>query len=172
MYSVTQLKKHLGFYLDEKLNLNTHIRQKISQASKGIGIIENLFKILPRNSLLTILKSFISPHLNYGDIVYDQPHNETFISKFEQFQYNDALAITGATKCTSRSKVYKELGLESLESRRRLRRLSFLHKIVSNGRPAYLYVNASEITSINNWESQGIASCQWRTDAFKFSFFL
>ena len=40
------------------------------------------------------------------------------IRKLEQVQYNAALAITGAIKCTSHSKLYIELGLESLESKR------------------------------------------------------
>ena len=30
-------KKHLGVYLDEKLNFNTHIREKIGTTSKGFG---------------------------------------------------------------------------------------------------------------------------------------
>ena len=50
-----------------------------------------------------------------------RPNNESFISKLEQVQYNAAFAITGAIKCASRRELYNELGLESLESRRRLR---------------------------------------------------
>ena len=63
---------------------------------KGIGIIRKLHYILPRHSLLTIYKSFISPHLDYGDIIYDQPINQAFINKLEAVQYNAALVITGA----------------------------------------------------------------------------
>ena len=132
-------QKHLGVYLDEKLNFNTDITKKIGKASKGIGVIKKLFKNLPRNAILTIYKSFVRPHLDYGDIVYDRHDNESFISKLEQVQYNAALAITGAIKCASRRELYNELGLESFESRRRLRHLYFLHKVISNGLPAYLY---------------------------------
>ena len=32
--------------------------------------------IANRQSLLTIYKSFVRPHLDYGDVVYDQTHNE------------------------------------------------------------------------------------------------
>ena len=53
--------------------------------------------------------------------------------------FNDALVITGAIKCTSRSKGYKELGLQFLESRKELRHLCFLQQITSNGLRAYLY---------------------------------
>ena len=66
--------------------------------------------------------------MDYCDVLYEQPENDSFIDKLEQVQQNAALAITGAIKCTSRSKRFKKLGLESLESRRRLCRLCVLHK--------------------------------------------
>ena len=72
-------QKHLGLYLDEKLNFSHHIKEKISKAYRGIGVIKKLQNFLPRQSLLTIYKSFIRPHLDYGDVVYDQPHNKTFL---------------------------------------------------------------------------------------------
>ena len=63
---------------------------------------------LPRNFPLAIYKSFIRPHLDYCDIIYDQPNNESFCTKIEHIQYNAALAITGAIKGTSQTKLYKE----------------------------------------------------------------
>ena len=114
----TSYQKHLGLYLDEKLNFNHRINVKISKGNKGIGIIKRLSHILPRKSLITIYKSFIRPHLDYCDVIYDQPNNESFCSKIEQLQYNAALAITGAIRGTSQTKLYNELGLESLKFRR------------------------------------------------------
>ena len=91
-------QKHLGMHLDEKLNFNHHLEEKIAKANKGIGLIRKLANILPRQSLLTIHKSVIRPHLDYGDIVYDQPNNENFCNTIKKVQYNAALAITGAIK--------------------------------------------------------------------------
>ena len=51
---------------------------------------------LPRKALLTLYKSFVRPHLDYGDIIYDQPNNESFCNKLETVQYNAALAIAGS----------------------------------------------------------------------------
>ena len=65
-------QKHLGIYLDEKLNFSHHIKEKITKAMKGVGVIKILSKMLPQHSLLTIYKSFVRPHLDYGDILYDQ----------------------------------------------------------------------------------------------------
>ena len=56
--------------------------------------------------------------MDYGDIVYDQQNNKTFCGKLESVQYNAALAITEAIKGSSREKIFKELALEYLKSRR------------------------------------------------------
>ena len=42
---------------------------------------------LPRNALLTIYKCFIRPHLDYGDLLYDEPNKENFRNKMEKVQY-------------------------------------------------------------------------------------
>ena len=47
-------QKHLGMHLDEKLNCNTHITEKISKANKVIGIIRKLAHLLPRKFIITI----------------------------------------------------------------------------------------------------------------------
>ena len=78
---------------------------------------------MSRKSLITIRKAFLRPLIDYGDIIYDQTQNESFCEKLESVQYKAALAITGAIQGSSREKLYHELGLESLKSRRWYRRL-------------------------------------------------
>ena len=53
-----------------------------------IGIIKILSVNISRGSLLRIYKSFIRPHLDYGDIFYDKPNNESFKNKIENFSTN------------------------------------------------------------------------------------
>ena len=89
----TSCQKHLGLHLDEKLNFSQHINIKISKANKGIGIIESLSHILPRKSLLTIYKSFIRPHFDYWEVIYDQPNDESFCTKIERIQYKLPLLL-------------------------------------------------------------------------------
>ena len=98
-------------------NFNHHIKEKLAQAMKGICIINRLSKMLPRHSVLTIYKSFVRPHLDYDDILYDQSNNKSLCQKIETIQYNAALAITGAIKGTSQIKLYNELDLDSLDFR-------------------------------------------------------
>ena len=129
------VQQHLGLFLDSKLSFFAHINEKIKEASKGVNVIRKMNLLLPRPSLLIIYKSFVRPHLNYGDVIYDQPNNSRLSDKIESAQYNAALAITGAIRGTSKEKLYQELGLEFLKDRRWLRRMSYLYKII----PPYLY---------------------------------
>ena len=91
-------------------------------------------------------KTFIRSHLVYCDIIYHIPSVQTqfgvtitdLMEKAERIQYQAALAVTGAWQGSSRSKVYEELGWESLSDRRWCRRIIQIHKIVSNNTPSYL----------------------------------
>ena len=53
----------------------------------------------------TICKSFISPDLDYGDVIYDQPNNNRLSEKNVSIQYNSALATNDAIRGTSREKL-------------------------------------------------------------------
>ena len=41
---------------------------------------------------MTIHKQFRRPHLDYGDVIYDEDYNETFHQKLESIQDNADLA--------------------------------------------------------------------------------
>ncbi len=77
----------------------------------------------PRFILEQIFKSYVRPHLEYGDIIFHQPpvkdhlisqlsteHVNKLMLKLESIQYQAAHSITGAWKGTSRTKLYAELG--------------------------------------------------------------
>ena len=103
-----------------------------------IALIRRLSVNLPRNALLTIYKSFIRPHLDYGDILYDKPSNDSFQTKMEKVQYRACLAITGGIRGTSRERLYDELGSHSLVKRRWRNKLVFFYKIVNCLPPDHL----------------------------------
>ena len=72
-------QKHLGMHLDTKLNFQEHLDNIMSKVEKSIGLLRKLQAVLPRPSLVTIYKAFIRPHLDYGDIIFDQAYKESFI---------------------------------------------------------------------------------------------
>ena len=145
--------KHLGLILDHKLSFAKHLNEKISTARKGIGIIKHLAPYLPLKSRDQIFKMHIRPHLDYCDVIYHIPANTIEVSDsdssitltsqmsvLESVQYQAALAVSGAWKGTNRTKIYNELGWESLDERRMFRRLTQFYKIMSNLTPNYLRI--------------------------------
>ena len=121
--------KHVGLILDNKLDFNKYLDEKISKYNKLFRMMKKLSTSVSRQSLLTIYKSFVRPILDYGDIIYDKPHKGSFREKIERVQYNACLVITGAFKGTLRERLYQELGLESLKDRRWHRKLCFFKKL-------------------------------------------
>ena len=158
----TTYHKHLGVILDEKLNFKEHVDSTISKVNKGISLIKKLsfyYKVLLR------------PLIDYGDIIYDQPNNESFCEKLESIQYKAELAITGAIHGTSRDKIYKEIGLESLKAKRWYKRLSCMFKIMKEEAPNYLINLIPKCNRTIRTRNSHIPIFHCRTDCFKYSFF-
>ena len=84
-------QKHLGIALDSKLNFNAHVDQKIEKCNRIISLIRRLSMNLPRNALFTICKSFVRPHLDYVDILYDKPTMNVFRTNYKNFRIEPAL---------------------------------------------------------------------------------
>ena len=111
----------------------------LTKVNKTIWLLRELQNTLPRPSLLTNYKSSIRPHLDYGDIVYDQAYSASFQQKVESIQYNAAVAITGAMRGTSTEKHFEELDLESLQHRRWYRKLCCFYKVLKDESPKYIF---------------------------------
>ncbi len=130
--------KHIGVYLDSRLNFSKHITEAIRNATKGLSLMKYLSKYVSRNILDLCYKLYVRPHLDYGDVIY---HNqrEDLMNLIEQVQYKAALIVSGCWQGTSRIKLYDELGWESLADRRWGRRMTTYYKIVNGLTPAYLF---------------------------------
>ena len=131
-------QKHLGLILDEK----------IMKAKMNVGVLKYLSNFLPLKSLDQMYKAIVRSHSDYYDVICHLPpllHQaplgvslNSLMEKVERLQYQAALAITGAWNGSSRTKLYKELGWESLSDRRRCRRVLQIHKIYNNETQYYL----------------------------------
>ena len=77
--------KHLGLLLAKRLTFD-HLEEMILRANKGVGLITRLRRHLPRNSLLSIYKAFIRPHLDFVDVVYDYPGKAYFTQHLNLFK--------------------------------------------------------------------------------------
>ena len=81
-------------------------------------------------------KALVRSHLDYCDVIYHIPSRirqkalgttlNSLMEKVERIQFQAALAIAGAG--SSRSKIYEELGWETLSGRRKWRCVLQIHK--------------------------------------------
>ena len=156
-----------------KISFYNHINAAIFKAKKELEIIKSLSNIFPRNSLLTIYKSFITPNLGYCDFIYEQQWvDDSFCIKFERTHNNAALAITVAKKVTSQTKLCKEMVRVSLKFGRCFRQLCTLFKINTNAKPEYPLILIPTVQRFCNTRSlYQVENYHCRTDTFKKIFF-
>ena len=57
-------------FLDFKLSFNEHLETVLAKVNRFIAILYKLQSVLPREALLTIYKSFVRPHFDYGDVTF------------------------------------------------------------------------------------------------------
>ena len=140
--------KHLGLIFDPKLKFKNHINDKICKAQKLLGVLRLLSSYLPYSTLDQIYKLFIRPHFDYCDVIYHIPTSTNNTDRFsilhplmesiERVQYHAALIVTGTWKGSSKNDLYDEVGWESMNDRRRCRRLTQFYKIHNRLTPDYL----------------------------------
>ena len=90
--------KHLGLYLDSKLNFSKHISE---QVLKGVSLLNYLSNYVNRNVLDMSYKLYVRPHLDYGDVIF---HNQRMdlMDLIERVQYKAGLIVSGCWQGTSR----------------------------------------------------------------------
>ena len=86
--------KHLGFILDSNLNFNSHVENLADKVQKLLNPLKFLSKFLKSHHLETIYTSFIKPHFEYCDIIYNSA-NKTYLDKLERKHYQAALLVSG-----------------------------------------------------------------------------
>ena len=89
-------------FFDSDLELQEHIQNALKKVNK---IIVTLNATLSRPPLIAIYQSFIWPHPDYGDVIYDQTCNPSVHQKPVSIQYNVALATTRAIREKSGEKL-------------------------------------------------------------------
>ena len=65
----TTFEKHLGMFLDSKSNFSEHLKTIFQKTNKTIGLLLKFQTLFPRAPLIASYKSFIRPHLDYGDMM-------------------------------------------------------------------------------------------------------
>ena len=68
--------KYLGIILDTHLTYKPHIKSIISKVTHKLSVLTKIRKYIDIHTSLTLYKSMILPHFDYGDMVYAATSNE------------------------------------------------------------------------------------------------
>ena len=105
-----QIHKYLVRMLNSNPSYEYQIKSILNKVNNAIGFLTK-FQLI-----LTIYKTFIRSHLEYGDVIYNRAFIESIHQRLEFNQYNAATATAGAIRWTLLEKLFKEIGLEILKS--------------------------------------------------------
>ena len=107
-------QKHLVIILDSELVFEEHYKTVLSKTNRTIGLWRKHQNVLPRKALMNFYKAFVRPHLDYGDVLFNQEFKALSHAKLESIKYNACLTLTWTMRGTSKEKLYQKLCLQSL----------------------------------------------------------
>ena len=73
--------KQIHPILDAKLEFNENFDSVLTKVNNKKILLEKFQNFLPQNSLLTLYKNFVRPHLDFDDVFYDKVGNKIFHKK-------------------------------------------------------------------------------------------
>lgn len=133
-----QNNPYLGITFSEDLKWKTHIDNICKRANSTLGFLRRNLRHCPIACRMNAYIALVRSKLEYGCVTWD-PHLKSDIDKLEKIQRSAARFITRDYRSRHEgcvTEMLQDLGLQSLEDRRRQLRLTFLYKVVEGRVPA------------------------------------
>ena len=166
--------KHLGVVLQNDCKWEKHIYSIIGKVKVHIACLKTYKYKLSRKTLEIMYKSFVLPHFDFSDVLWDNCSN-ALSDELEKLNLEAIRTIIGAVRGTSHQKLYDESGLIPLKERRTRHKLIIFFKMVKGMAPRYLIDCLPPlVSSLNPYHrrnplERSVPFC--RTELFKQSFF-
>lgn len=165
--------KHLGVTFSSDFSWKQHIDNITKKANQRLSILRTLKYRLDRKSLELMYLTFIRPILEYADIVWGNITAD-LANKIKKINLEAARIVTGATKLTSISLLYRETGWDTMQSRRNIHQLKTFYKMYHGISPEYLCRlvpnNQHEMHPYNTRQQSYIETILCRTNYYYNSF--
>ena len=163
---------YLGVELQDDLKWTKHIEQATTKANRNLGFLRRNLRKCPETVKEQAYCALVRPHLEYAAAAWD-PYLKKDIGRLEAVQRRAARFVKDEYSRTpgTVTSIYRDLNWDTLEKRRKILRLTLLHKVLHGGvyiaLPSYIHTKTrytrsslrSRLTSIST-------SC----NAYKFSF--
>ena len=128
---INETHKHLGMTFSKDLRFHEHVNEILIKVNRTLSPLYAIAQHLPRHILDTIYKTYIRPHFDYCDTIYDGHITIQDATRLEILQNRAARLTTGTLFRTSSDKLRTELGWDKLTTRRHIHRLTLYHKLTA-----------------------------------------
>ena len=137
--SIEQVRsfKFLGVLINDTLSWDDHINNIVSKVSRKLNLLRRLSWFLPRSLLILFLKSYVFPIFDYCDVVWNSCSKKDSDRLQSLLNYGCTIVLQ-KPRYSSASQIRNELGLSTLESRRKLHLLQVMYNCLSSRAPSYL----------------------------------
>jgi hypothetical protein len=162
--------KHLGVILTGSLDWDPHLKKITKNVNCKLSIIWKI-KQLSRRTLDVMYKLHVRSTIDYCIQVFGPCLSNQQILRLDSLQYRAARIVTGALKCTSKARLYKDLGWETTENRINLLSLCHLHKIILGMTRPLIKECLPELKEISQARTSTFKKYQTRDTEFNRSFF-
>ena len=137
----TKTHKHLGIIFSNDLRFHNHINNIIKKANIALSPLYPIAKHIHRNTQSLIYTTYVRPHLEYCDIVFDGHLTKQLDElRLERVQRRAARLTTGTPLRTSTDRLRTDFGWDTLKTRRKLHKLQFFHKLTHEDPPQPEYI--------------------------------
>jgi len=164
---------YLGLEIAQDLSWEPQIQKMTKKANNTLHFIRrNLWGSPPKVKEMAYT-SMVRPILEYASTVWD-PYEATHINEIEKIQRRAARFVTGVfTREASVSGMLKDLGWQTLQTRRCIARLAMLHKTTNHLTATTLptYVLPSQRTSLRGKHPCSLTPIRANTDRYLYSYF-
>ncbi len=125
----TDEEMDLGVIVDDSLSSEQHCETAVNKANRMLGLIRRSFKHIDRDVLLSLYKSLVRPHLEYGNTIWSPKLKKT-IKSLEDVQRRLTKMIPELVHLPYHERL-RQLKLPTLVYRRHRRDLIQTYKILS-----------------------------------------
>ena len=126
---VSVSEKDLGVHVDNQLKFHVHSAAATKKGTQILGLIKKTYKTRDADSITTLYKSLVRPHLEYGNIIWGPIFKEDMKS-VEKIQQRATKIISQLRDVTYEERL-KALDLPSLYYRRRRGDMILMYKIMN-----------------------------------------
>ena len=116
--------------VDEKLNFNQHIEEKITKGNQMLGIIRSTFKFINAEVFSLLYKSMVRPHVEYASVIWS-PHTKKYTDMLERLQRRATKLVPELRDLPYEDRL-RSLHLPTLQYRRLRNDLIHIYKITHN----------------------------------------